>query len=72
MPGATAQGRHCSLGVTVRKNSQRRARLLFVGIKKNGLILEYGARFGDVGEQRFDYGGVLLLDDAALELECKG
>jgi len=72
MPGATALGSHCSLDVTVRKNSQQRARLLFVGMKKNGLILEDGARFGDVGEERFDDGGVLLLDDAALELECEG
>ena len=36
------------------------------------LILEDGAGFGDIGVKRFDDGGVLLFDNAALELEGEG
>src|SRR5260370_18750061 len=36
------------------------------------LILQDGAGFGDVGVKRFDDGGVLLLDNAALEFEGEG
>src|SRR5260370_7866777 len=36
------------------------------------LILQDGAGFGDAGVKRFDDGGVLLLDNAALEFEGEG
>jgi hypothetical protein len=35
-------------------------------------FLQDGAGFGDVGVEGFDEGGILLFDDAALELEGKG
>src|SRR4029077_4927288 len=38
----------------------------------SALLLKNGAGLGDVGVQGFDDGGVLLLDDAALELEGEG
>src|SRR5258708_28609663 len=41
-------------------------------MKKFGLILQDGAGFGDVGVKGFDNDGVLLVDDAALELEGEG
>jgi hypothetical protein len=43
-------------------------------IRRRGheLVLKNWAGFGDVGVKRFDDGGVLLLDNAALELEGEG
>src|SRR5947207_2736424 len=40
--------------------------------RKLRLVLKNGAGLGDAGVKRFDDGGVLLLDDAALELEGEG
>src|SRR5467141_2368141 len=41
------------------------------GTRQNS-FLQNGAGFGDVGVEGFDDGGILLLDDAALELEGEG
>ena len=41
------------------------------GTRQNS-FLQNGAGFGDVGVEGFDDGGVLLLDDAALEFEGEG
>jgi len=43
-------------------------------IRRGGheLVLKNGAGFGDVGVKGFDDGGVLLLDNAALEFEGEG
>ena len=45
--------------------------LRIAGDKQNS-FLKNGAGFGDVGVEGFDDGGILLLDDAALELEGEG
>lgn len=45
---------------------------LRVASTKQNSFLKNGTGFGDVGIERFDDGGILLLDDAALELEGEG
>jgi hypothetical protein len=48
------------------------SRELWIAGAKLNSFLKNGAGFGDVGVEGFDDGGILLLDDAALQLKSEG